>query len=482
MLLVSTLASGACTGLPGELSITRSQIGTSLDWETPVVVIESHADGPTVMVIGGMHGNEPAGAMAARQIAGWSIARGCLIVVPRANVLALNANERRTPGEEDAFSDLNRQFPVDEAPRTDLARSLWSLVELHEPDLILDLHEGYDYHRINDDSVGSSVITDQSESSIALGRSVVGAIDATIGDETKRFSLLGPPVAGGLTRAANAHHEIAVMILETTKKGQAAAFRARQHRLMVHVVLSELDMATHGPDVMVGTTGDDGDIAVATYVSGGVSGSGPDRLEMLLDEPRGFDFRRVCATDIRSGVLDQFDVVVFPGGSGSGQAKQLRDEGRDAVRMFVGNGGGYVGICAGAYLASSGYDWSLGIVDAKVIDRAHWNRGKGAVALDWTGPGMRSASNGRESQSIRYANGPLYEPAGIEDLPDFETWAVYAGEINENDAPEGVMLGTPAVVFGRFGHGRVVGVSPHPEQTEGSEEIVQNLILRAADR
>ena len=74
------------------------------------------------------------------------------------------------------------------------------------------------------------------------------------------------------------------MILETTSKGQAVAYRSRQHRILVHAVLRELEMAVHGPHVLVGTAGDDGDVQVAMYVSGGVGGAGPDRLEAVLDD------------------------------------------------------------------------------------------------------------------------------------------------------------------------------------------------------
>ena len=47
-----------------------------------------------------------------------------------------------------------------------------------------------------------------------------------------------------------------------------------------------------------------------------------------------------------------FDAVVFAGGSGAAQARSIGAAGRALVRSFVGQGGGYVGICAGAYMAT----------------------------------------------------------------------------------------------------------------------------------
>jgi len=465
-----------------KVALVHGVLGEGESWETPFVVVRSASAGPTVLVVGGVHGNEPAGAMATEQIAGWKITRGRLVVVPRANTRALAARQRRTPGVARTLSDLNRQFPTDRPARTETARALWALLEQHEPDVLVDLHEGYDYHRENGDSVGSSVIAGRTDDARDLARKLVETVDATITVESKRFSLLGPPVAGSLARKACVRRGVTAMILETTTKGRSAAYRARQHRILVHRLLDELRMAAHGPHVLVGTAGGDGDVAVAMYVSGGVGGPGPDRIQALLDEEHGFDLRRVCATDVRTGVLGQFDVVVFPGGSGSGQAKALRSAGRESVRAFVEAGGGYIGVCGGAYLASAGYEWSLGILDAVVIDRAHWRRGVGTVTMSWTADGRRRASSGREAQSVRYANGPLYAPALDDTIPDYEVWAVYDSEMNRNGAPEGIMLGTPAVVFGHFGTGRVVGVGPHPEQTDGSEEIVRRLALRAAGR
>ena len=46
----------------------------------------------------------------------------------------------------------------------------------------------------------------------------------------------------------------------------------------------------------------------------------------------------------------QLDVVVFPGGSGNGQAKAIGLAGLEALRKFVQAGGGYIGTCGGAFL------------------------------------------------------------------------------------------------------------------------------------
>lgn len=40
-------------------------LGEGLPWQTPVFVNDSGVDGPTVIVTGGVHGNEPSGAASA---------------------------------------------------------------------------------------------------------------------------------------------------------------------------------------------------------------------------------------------------------------------------------------------------------------------------------------------------------------------------------------------------------------------------------
>lgn len=64
-------------------------------------------------------------------------------------------------------------------------------------------------------------------------------------------------------------------------------------------------------------------------------------------------------SDVRAGALGAgastfFDVVLVPGGSAGADARLMGDLGRKAVQDFVMSGGGYCGICAGAFLALPG--------------------------------------------------------------------------------------------------------------------------------
>lgn len=211
---------------------------------------------------------------------------------------------------------------------------------------------------------------------------------------------------------------------------------------------------------------------IGVYVDEGAGNSVKDLLN-ALSKFEGISVIKLKASDIRTGKLADLDLLMHPGGSGGGQGRHLGEDGREAIRGFVKSGGGFVGICAGSYLASSDYDWSLHILDAKVIDRKHWNRGRGTVEIALTESGRKLLGTESQKLSIHYAQGPLLAPANRPDIEDYETIATFETEIAKNGAPEGVMKGTTAIAKGKFGSGRVLCFSPHPELTIGLEDMIR---------
>ena len=123
----------ALAGQAAGQTASERVIAAGTPFETRVL-FRSAGPGPTVMLIGGIHGNEPAGARAVTQIADWALERGTVVCVPRSNVLALHADQRRTPDLPSEQADLNRQFPKaeNEPPVGVLASALWRLVQSRE--------------------------------------------------------------------------------------------------------------------------------------------------------------------------------------------------------------------------------------------------------------------------------------------------------------------------------------------------------------
>jgi predicted deacylase len=217
-------------------------------------VIESGVAGPVVLVVGGIHGNEPAGSVAAEQVRQWPLARGRMVVVPRANVRALERGRRGTPGAGEGQGDLNRNFPRagrDEGARGKLARVLWELAEEVRPDWLLDLHEGRAMRSAGGGSVGNTIISLREDKCIEVAGLMVEAVNVEL-EGKEAFQVLRGPVDGSLARGVGEHLGARSMILETTWRGQPLAHRARQHRVMVLALLRELGMVGEGVHAELG--------------------------------------------------------------------------------------------------------------------------------------------------------------------------------------------------------------------------------------
>jgi glutamine amidotransferase-like uncharacterized protein len=245
---------------------------------------------------------------------------------------------------------------------------------------------------------------------------------------------------------------------------------------MVNRVLRDLGMVETGPDDLVFEPANSQRIKVAIYIGPGVWGSGPKAIEtQLATEPERFVSKIIGPAELQNGALKQFDVVVFPGGSGSQQAAGIGESGRENVRAFVESGRGYLGICAGCYLACENFSWSLKILDAKTKS-SKWKRGRKELELSFAESGAELLGLKERLKPVLYVNGPVMEAANSPEIPDFTTIATFATEVAENDAPTGIQKGSPAILSGAFGKGRVVGISPHPEQTDGLRMIVPRMI------
>lgn len=216
-------------------------------------------------------------------------------------------------------------------------------------------------------------------------------------------------------------------------------------------------------------------IRVALYNDTGATGKGVPRVTEILQQAGGYVITVFKAEDLTRGALENKDVVIFTGGSGSKEGTAIGESGREAVKKFVEKGGGYLGICAGAYLACSKFPWSLGLLDAQTVSQK-WRRGVGDVQLEITPAGRQLSTLSAGKRDVHYANGPIIKPAGRSDLTPYEPLALFRTELAENGAPAGAMVNTPAIVRGRFGQGRIVISSPHPERTPGLEVIVERAV------
>jgi len=163
----------------------------------------------------------------------------------------------------------------------------------------------------------------------------------------------------------------------------------------------------------------------------------------------------VSAEEIKAGCLEDFDVLAMPGGKCAEQSGVLGPEGRLQITAFVENGGGYLGICAGAFLASAFHDpfpsWrrqsmGVGLLPARTVrseapdcipENSRVQLTEQGRALLW--------DEGREWQqeeleekegllTIRYYGGPLLLPS-FQEQPG-ETEESVESEDNDDDEEE----------------------------------------------
>jgi glutamine amidotransferase-like uncharacterized protein len=188
----------------------------------------------------------------------------------------------------------------------------------------------------------------------------------------------------------------------------------------------------------------------------------------------GCNIINVTGNDIIGGILDDFDVLAWPGGDYVSYW-QLGLEGKSKIQNFISSGGGYFGICAGAWYASDYMIWKAdpafppptykiegdqlnldlfnGVAVGPIEDITPFYTGDMTRIdiVNHTHPITKSMPN---YMQIQYFGGPELLPYGNADV-------TILGIYNITE--------TPAIVAFEYGNGRVFLSSPHAEKEEDSE-------------
>ncbi len=417
------------------LILTRSSL-RSAELRT---VLDSGRPGPTVLLLNGSAPNDVSGAIALRQVASWKLLSGRVVAAAATEDTAARAAIAAAKPSAVVRLKVEPAAQTKEAPPSFLAA------------------RGFD--------------------SDGLRKQLNALLDAGT-------AALEASTAPTLVLAAGMQKVDVIELTFTARRGAPSpGERTRIFRHAVHATLAKLGVTDSDPWTLINAGSQR--IKVAIYAGGGSSTTpGLAAYPACLDRSSAtIDYTYVGPVELaRPQALDPFDVVVFCGGSGSGQAKSLGEAGAANVKAFVRRGGGYVSSCAGTYLATSGYPWSLGLVDADTVDSKHWARGSGPVDIELTAEGRKILGDYRGLQSVRYANGPLLGKAkDSRGLEPFVVLAHFRSDMAKN-APGGVMPNTPAMIAGQFGAGRVLCFSPHPEYTEPLQGMIARAVTWAAKR
>lgn len=193
---------------------------------------------------------------------------------------------------------------------------------------------------------------------------------------------------------------------------------------------------------------------------------------------KGMDVRLITTSDIGNGCLDSLDAIIIPGGGGSRQYLNLGHENQQRIRSFIANGGGAVGICAGAYLFSNTPSYaSIAINGAQAIDIEHDNRGHGLAKFTLTNEGKSIFPElaTLDTNFVMYYEGPVFINAP--DSISYTSFATMESDVHtEGGAPANMTNAKPFFIGNSYGKGRVFSTIAHPEATPGMRWLIPRMV------
>lgn len=205
------------------------------------IVADSGVEGPTAFIVGGIHGDEEAGIIAAHHITNWEPDAGRIAVLPEANPPAI-ANNSRT----NAHGDLNRKFDFGEIPATALAQTIWQTLEKFEPDIVMTLQESQGIYKGTPSGVGQAIFRSPGDDTYDAASMGARRANQTIGRQELKFDIghiTGPGTAptGLLGEKAAYQAGIPSFIVETYEAVNLAA-RVRWQEKAAKGILDYYDL------------------------------------------------------------------------------------------------------------------------------------------------------------------------------------------------------------------------------------------------
>lgn len=227
-LLILLLVSGVFSdSVAAKGTVTTSLLLKKTEMATPVHVLDSGTPGDVLLVIGGIHGNEPAGMEAAKQLLALRPSKGKMVIIPIANRLAAEAG-MRSPYY---MPDLNRAFPGrNRGNNTEkLAASIMGVIRRYRPAAVIDLHEADPTTDPGSTETANSLILSEDGRAAVIGLHVLETRNAEA--QGRSFSFLSSAPEGSLNHEVSRRLKIPVITVETDKRD-----------LLANRVATQLDM------------------------------------------------------------------------------------------------------------------------------------------------------------------------------------------------------------------------------------------------
>ncbi|MBS7656138.1 hypothetical protein KEJ50_06555 [Candidatus Bathyarchaeota archaeon] len=160
-------------------------------------------------------------------------------------------------------------------------------------------------------------------------------------------------------------------------------------------------------------------------------------------------YKLLKAKEIEEGKLKLFSALIIPGGYTFKLLSSLTEKTANEIRSFIIEGGGYIGICMGAYAASA-----LKLCEAEALRRY----GEGVVNIAISNPKHPIAEGFQEKIEMFYQNGPeIISKHNEEVIGKFQS-------------------GKAAILATNLEDGKIVLFSPHPEKLKTTWKMLKNAV------
>jgi hypothetical protein len=255
----------------GEQSRQHEVYFPNTPYELHTYRIHGREPGTTLLIIGGIQGDEPGGFLAADRYVDLSLRRGDLILIPRANLYSIIKNLRGPDG------DMNRRFR-DVAPR-DYVDRIVAIIKglMPEADCLLNLHDGSGFYsprwegpQRNPKRCGQSIIADaavyldpkkgRSLTLKDLARRVIRKVNPGIHNQdhhfrfnnhrTMREDTLHPEQRTSATYYALTRFGIPAFGVETSKDIADRGLRVEYQTMVINAFMEELGIVTDHPPMV----------------------------------------------------------------------------------------------------------------------------------------------------------------------------------------------------------------------------------------
>jgi len=238
-----------------------------------VLHLKGEKPGLTVLVFGGIHGDEPGAHFAPEVLTHIKLIKGCLIIVPRVNFPSIMLNRRQI------YGDMNRKFGTEEKPGDPDAEVIKLLKKLMgEAHVFINLHDAFGFHRetyiskkYNQKCYGQSLIIDcnsfyskRLKKQINLGeigQRIMKRVNRQIENKDHYFGFWDhnsldpntrfPQMKKSATYYALTTHSIPAFGLETSKDLPSLDYKVKYQLLAIKEILLEFGLEFIYPSAKV---------------------------------------------------------------------------------------------------------------------------------------------------------------------------------------------------------------------------------------